>query len=109
MGNECCVSRAGSKCDVNSTVLSERERGRGEGGGKSRVGRRGVREVGPEPGSALVPDRHVRAIAMLLGCQASPQQSCRQSPWGCQLYAHLPFFSGDGHRVGKDAKINYCV
>lgn len=94
MGNECCVSRAGSKCDVNSTVLSERERGRGEGGGKSRVGRRGVREVGPEPGSALVPDRHVRAIAMLLGARHHPSKAAGKARGAASSTLIFLFFQG---------------
>lgn len=126
MGNECCVSRAGSKCDVNSTGFSVREGGRDEGVSESGVGRRGVRggSGAGAVGSTLVPNRHcqaaplplgprrhVRAIEVLLGCQAKlPQQSCPQSPRGCQCYTHLPFFfAGDRLRVGKDAKINYCV
>lgn len=74
MGNECCVSRAGSKCVVNSMVLS-RIGGRDEGGGKSRIGRRGLQDVGAEPGLWRSPwyQISVRAIEVLPGSQASAQ------------------------------------
>jgi len=79
MGNEGCVSRAGSKCDVNSMVLSRREGGRAEGGGKRRKHRKQRSQGGGSGANAvestLVPDRHCQAPLL----PQSPPSACESN------------------------------